>query len=159
MLLVFLVLPASLLGAGYLNEGNEFFNHSGRYDVWLLTWEWWTKFANIRTGTGPGTVYALVPRIQYLKTPMAMRHDSFIWLHNEFFQVLIEEGVVGLTAYLALYLVCLKRAFNSRYLFSAMAGFGICALANYPFHLPIHAFVGAALVMMCLTLKVVRSPR
>ncbi len=153
LLVLMVALPCLVGCVGYLNEGIEFFNHSGRFDVWALVGNWWYKFADKLSGTGVGTAYALVPWIQYQANPGAARHDSFIWLHNDWFQLLVEEGFVGLLSYLALYIVCLKRAFKSAYLFPCMIGLGVCALANYPFRLPIHAFTGMAFVMMCLSYK------
>lgn len=154
-LVALLVVPLFLFGAGYLHEGHEFVSSSGRMDLWEHLMPIWYQKADIWTGAGVAIIYSWAPLIQKAFDPRA--RNFFIWLHSDWLQLLVEEGVIGLASYLLLYFVCLKRAFKSNYLFAALVGFGVCAGANYPMRLPIHAFFGASIVVMCLSLKIVRK--
>lgn len=128
-------------GAG---TAEEFFSGNGRYELWSMALKWWSEYFHWLFGSGAGTAYILVPRAQ-----IEVGHHTqsfFIWMHNDYLQVLFEYGVLGLSLLLALTLGGLWRLRKTPHLLSVGVGYGVMALGNYPSRLAVHALLGMWLV-------------
>lgn len=140
----------SLLG-GYVLWGKELWNPSGRFLIWKEAIKWWYGHYNIWFGTGAGTTSILLPYIQR-QTNLEIG-QWFLWFHNEWAQILFEQGIVGLLSFILLGWYTVKFAAGRVYLISALAGYIICSIGNYPAHMPLHALIGMALVAMAFKYK------
>lgn len=122
--------------------GPDFTN--GRLGLWKLSLSWWLKNSDVFFGMGPGTASVLLPQVQ--KDAGYDLGNWYIFLHNDWLQVLWEQGIIGLLSVLLVYAYALWFSQKNSQVFSALVALGVCALGNYPIHLPSHAFLGAVLV-------------
>lgn len=129
----------------------DFFNSTGRFRMNDLTFNWFLKYVNPIIGVGNGTSILFIPFIQQEsgdKSPY-----SFGWLHNDFLQVLFEQGIFGFLFAFLLAAFCLFKSYKkSSYIFNAACIYILVSIFNYPAHTPVHAFIGAFLVAK-ITLK------
>lgn len=142
---------AALLVLSYAFQGERFLSSSGRLEVWLGVLEYWWAVGNPWSGFGLGSAHALIPMIQeQLGIAPGL---AFTFAHSEGVRLLFELGILGLLTY-ALAIGCaLFSVRRYRAEFAALVGFLVCSLANYPSSLPLHAFVGMALVAMAFQRK------
>lgn len=131
------------LGLGVLWLVNaEYFSLSGRWERWGLFLSLFRK--TIVTGAGPG---ALMNLSQGITDP---NHPLYHWrhAHNEYLQVLIEEGVVGLALIGWMLSDWAKKAWVMRddhtaaTLLAVLAAFLCNSLYNFPAHLWIMGSIG-----------------
>lgn len=73
--------------------GWKFLDDSGRYVIWRWAWEYFLNSKQYLFGLGSGTFQLLGPTMQKEHNHIAY----FIWMHNEFLQVLFEQGIIGLS--------------------------------------------------------------
>ena len=132
------------LCVGYAIEGASFASTNGRWEIWEMGLKYWWANANPWFGVGTGVTTVYLPYLQ--NTLGVQRGNWFMWFHNDWLQILFEQGIVGFSAVLVMFLCALKRAIHNHLIGPALLGYGVCALGNYPLHLPVHAFVGAYLV-------------
>lgn len=129
----------------------DFFNSTGRFRMYELTITWLIKYVNPILGTGNGTTVLFLPFIQ--REAGDLSPYVFGWLHNDFLQVLFEQGISGFLSALALAIYCLIKSYRENsYLFNAACIYIIVSLFNFPAHTPVHAFIGAFIVAK-ITLK------
>ncbi len=134
-----------LFGVGYYLEPAVFFSSSGRLAGWQMIVEWWWATGKIFMGLGTG-MGAIVFDQERQANP-AFSHMA-IWAHNDYLQVMFDNGLIGLGALLLVVWYAMKRSFNRPWLFASVVGYAATAFFNFPVHLPIHAFVGAALLWL-----------
>lgn len=122
----------------------DFLGSNGRFQVWEAVVRWVLEHhpsagASL-FGVGGGSGSALIPGIQqeYGISP----DISFPWLHSDWFEVDVFLGRVGFGAVALMFGYSLRAAWDRPYLFAVLAGFGACAVFNYPTHAPMHALVG-----------------
>ena len=149
------VSAALVLGGLLLKIGaHAALDPSGRYEVWKLGMEYWQTGslkdtfmgpANPWLGFGLGTTAVLLPYAQEQVGRSVL--GGYMWFHNEVLQVLFELGWLGLLSYGVLAFAAFRRALSRPYLSSALVGYGVCCLANYPIHMASHAFLGVFLIM------------
>lgn len=121
---------------------------SGRLSIWRVGLRWWWDSSNIWWGAGPGISQALLPYIQESSGQLA--GEYFLWFHNDFIQVTVEQGLVGFVGYSVLAFWAVRRSLDRPWLTASLVGYGVCALGNYMVHLPLHAFLGFTLVAVAL---------
>lgn len=142
-----LILLSSLFSVAYAVQGNVLFNPSGRFGQWKILMDWWSWSASPWFGAGAGTSVVLMPYAQKLA---GVKDGFYMWAHNDWLQILFEQGVVGFAA--AILAVCgvifLTVKKRDRTLLAALVGYAGMAVFNYPLHLPVHAAVGAWLVAL-----------
>jgi len=81
--------------ASYFWLGETFLNDSGRFNLWRLALSWWSENTlSYAFGMGAGSFYHLGALI--MKQAGMNTQYVFIWVHNEWVQILFEQGVVGL---------------------------------------------------------------
>lgn len=127
----------------------EFFNSSGRVYVWKLVGGYFLKFVNPIVGMGQGAAFYTVPALQ--KSVYHQTNDSFFaWLHNEWLQVLVEQGAVGFALAVTAFSACIYYAWKSKasWLFTSLATLGLVACVNYPARALVPAFISFALIVM-----------
>lgn len=121
---------------------DSFLNSSGRWQNWIHIMKWWWDNSNHWLGTGFGTSLVLLP---YAQTQMNwVNGDFYLWMHNDWLQILFELGFVGLLFTLMAWFTLARKSFRSPHLFASFMGFSALACFNYPLRLPIH--------VTCLTL-------
>jgi len=154
---------AIMLGIGFWMKGVDFLSSDGRTYMWKLALCHWND-AKILTqlfGFGNGSMQTLFPQWQSIEYSMhaipghgANNYDYFFWIHSDWLQVLIEQGILGLVSWIILFIcVCQKASKISGRLFASVIGFGATALFNFPVHLTAHAVVGAAIAAMAFKEK------
>lgn len=141
---------ASLLGAGYCCMGTKFGDNNGRFEIWRATLSWWMQHANHWTGAGLGSYFIIGPGIQ-----IAILHQNtahLLWMHNDWLQVLFEQGAIGLALAITVFGRALARSIkrDRPWLTSSLSAFGVTMLGNFPMHVPVMGFLGSFLLVFAL---------
>ena len=159
-----------IVSIGIAMQGRELTNDSGRLGPWkiFMTWwwdgppenwrstdavlpdgwhnimEWRVEHSPVLLGTGTGTFQWIGPAIQNT------RDNIFIWMHNEYLQVLFEQGSVGLILMLWLILACLWRARNRPWLFATVMGACGACLTQFPLRYPVSQIFILLVIRACI---------
>lgn len=145
----FVGVPA-LIALGWATHGDKpFFNSSGRVEMWSFFLKLWAvNWKNMPFGTGFGTFGIFSINLQ--KAFGVHSNSWWIWLHNDWLQMLFEAGAVGLLLMVALYMAVgvglwrrgLRAELDSWVLFAAGMG------SNYFLHIgPCCAYAAWILVL------------
>lgn len=130
---------------GYLINPSQFLSSTGRYWIWkeVLSLSWNGTFWFGR-GTG-----ALSQYFEQLRVTNPL-YKTIIWAHNDFLQVLYDNGIVGLISLLIACAFTVRQAFQrwSAMVFMALMGYLATMFFNFPVHVPVHAMVGVMLVWL-----------
>lgn len=129
-----------LVGGGLYINGATLYTSHDRTDQWKLLMSWWWDNANHWLGTGSGTFQWLGPAIQNKE------RDLFVWMHNDYLQVLFEQGLIGLFLMGCMFVVCIKKAWNRPWLLSAMGGSAFAMVTQFPLRFPLSALFILALI-------------
>lgn len=124
---------------------------SGRFAIWRMYIEWWATFTNEHWtayvfGTGLGTTRVLLPLAQVAAGADVEKGPWFFWLHNDWLQLQIELGIVGMSFVMAFAFETFRRAWRSPSLLGAATAFAVSMLPNFSIHWPVLAFTGALLL-------------
>jgi hypothetical protein len=122
------VLSVIVLIAGKLHEGSELLNPNGRLEIWKQAMHWWSQYANHWIGTGTGSYLWIGPSTQ-VDSKMTV---LWLWLHNEYLQILFEQGYVGLFLSLAVWFMALYRSRKTPWLFATFAGASVAMCTQFP---------------------------
>ncbi len=125
--------------------GMKFAANFGRFGNWKTMMGFWKDHINHIIGAGPGTYWVYSQAIQAHK----VGDGVFTWMHNDYLQVLFEQGYIGLVSILFLYGVMLYKSFKGPVLFSMVIGYGLIACTMYPLHLFYFQLIGVALIYHC----------
>lgn len=98
---------------------------------WKAIMEWRLEHSPLIFGTGTGTFQWIGPTIQNVQD------NIFIWMHNEYLQVLFEQGLVGLSLMLWLVGVCLWRVRREPILLATSFGLLASMLTQFPLRYPV----------------------
>jgi hypothetical protein len=134
----------SVIALGYFLDP-AFLSSSGRFQGWSMITKWWWESGHILTGWGTGAG-AVIFNEQRQANP-AFKHMA-IWAHNDFLQVLFDNGVAGLLAMLAVMLAAMIHSYARPWLFKSIIAYAATMFFNFPLHVPIHASVGACLLWL-----------
>lgn len=122
--------------------GKDFWDQNGRFEIWRMGWDWFRAHTPIALGAGFSSSQIMLPIEQVLTNHY--HGEYFLWLHNDWLQLAIEGGYVGMACvFLALFRL-VRVSFRYPSLFAGLMGFCALALFNYPLRMPIHS--------MCLLL-------
>ena len=140
-----LTLMLLLAGLAFMKE--DFFNDNGRFQIWRISLEYFfdpEKGVNQFFGTGSGSFFMLGPTIQlnFGYSPKLV----FLFMHNDFLQILFEQGYIGLFLVLAVGVCALRKAFDRPWLFAALCTYGAILATQYPLRYLASAFIGALLL-------------
>lgn len=129
--------------------GKDFADSSGRMsEAWPWAWDFWTHGVDKFWGTGTGTLWIIADHIG------AMHHrfgkPIFTTMHNDWFQVLFEQGLVGLTLAVIVFFQALWRSWDRPWLFSTIMGFGCLSCAQMFVHLALPSYIMGVLTLEAL---------
>lgn len=133
---------------GYMLNPDIFWDSSGRYSTWeLFTTTWWKEMPVI-TGSGTGTFTGWGPHIQ--EALLGMKGGFMVYVHNDWLQILLEQGFVGLVLVVATYGVAVWRSVRHPFMLAALISMGAGALVNWPLHHAISASMVAVIMAAAL---------
>lgn len=134
-------------------EGKRLFDSAHRFDAYKLFFTAWKQNSSWLIGSGPGTFQSLAPVVQIRNNFMVdvdERHSSYFWLwaHSDWFQCLLENGIIGLTLCVTLFAVVLYRLYKKQdaQMFSLACGLGAAAIFDFPVRYFSMAFITAWVV-------------
>lgn len=139
----------TFVGYPKLGDGN------GRFPVWRLAMDWWMAQApSVKLfGAGLGSTPVLVPLLQVDKLSQLMPQGGylgadlfFMYLHNDWLQILFETGIVGGVLALTLYGGALYRTNGSREWRAMLVAYGAAMITGFPLHSPLLAYLGILLL-------------
>lgn len=138
-----LVSAVLALGAGLFFEGfDRLFDPTGRIDYWIEAFWWWTKYANQWIGTGLGSFAWFGPLIYHSHG----RYELWTYMHNEWLQILFEQGIVGLAAIVYFFGSMLYWTRKNRWLFTSLIVYAAAGMTQMPLRNFVTALWGALLV-------------
>ncbi len=124
----------------YMNtNATNFFTSPDRVSQWVRFFDFLVENKALVFGTGTGTFQWLGPMVQ------GGTENLFTWAHNEFLQILFEQGAVILIFSLVLIFLCLFQSLKLDWLFAVNMAFLMTMLTQFP----LRFFVGQ---VMALTL-------
>lgn len=126
-----------VIGVGWYVAGN--FTSSGRIEAWQYFMEHWFKFFNHYWGTGLGTFQWIGPLMQMKEELLFQDQTSryFLWMHNDYLQILFEGGIIGLGLFLWVCVDCIRMSRNNTRLLICV----VAALASMLTYYPLHWFL------------------
>ncbi len=135
-LFCWLALPALCLMPFLLN-----LDDSGRFSKWMMALHHYldASFLTWVFGYGTGTMKILLP---------VWENSSWMFLHNDWLQILLEQGLVGFGLSLMAFVTALDGAKKNTTVLSAVVGYGVLMCLNPMLHFPIHAAFGALIFFL-----------
>lgn len=143
LFVLFLIYGVTAYQMFFTNSG--FFSSNGRFAVWKDMLKWWYEHVDMWIGLGTGSFEWAAPLIQ--NQPKAI----FIWMHNEYLQILFEQGITGLLLSLCLIVFCLFKSFKRPWLFSTIIGLLVCFCTQFPLRFFITQVFIVLLIRITLT--------
>lgn len=136
----------------------SFLNDNGRFSIWENAMKYWWQHHNIWLGAGPGKFYVEGPMNQILsqvapgqniadaiKANPAIGNSLFTFMHNEYLQVLYEQGIIGLILFLSVGIVAFYKS-NKKPHKVALIVLGFTMLTQFP----LRYFLSSFLVLVLL---------
>lgn len=130
------------LFVGLFREKDQLLNTNDRADHWKAIMEWWwshpTKppfaieyykaddWMKKIIGTGSGTFEWFGPIIERRAS------NAYNFLHNEYLQILFEQGFVGIIIFMILLILVLKKSFKTPWLFGTICAISVSMLTQFP---------------------------
>jgi hypothetical protein len=146
------VLMIILSVAAYVTFGTHLVDDSDRFKMWSIAMQWWDVNANAWFGTGVGSYFLLGPHIQTLNH----YREGFwwIWLHNDWLQLVFEQGIVGLASFVIVLISVVRACFKSKqyWVLSAALAYAFTSLGNYPARLMVHGLIGIFICVLAFKL-------
>lgn len=115
-----------IVSSGAITQGEKFLSSSGRFWHWKMFMQWWWDNANIWIGAGSGSFNWLGPAIQ------GPSKEAFLYMHNEYLQVLFEQGIIGFILLMALWLTSMWKVRKSAWLFGTFCAASVSMLTQFP---------------------------
>lgn len=129
--------------------------NNGRFHLWSITFKnWWAQELSTKLfGYGLSTTRVITPMVQAATGADMSKGPWFFWLHNDWLQLTLEQGIVGLVCFLmaGIYLVWRTYRTHNHSTFLALLAYGACMVTNFPMHWPTHVFLGFILVRLSFT--------
>lgn len=149
VLVVGLVLGLGGMVVVGLMANELFFSDSYRFWFYRIVWEWWFENANRWTGQGLGSFTMWGPFIQQLHE---FPQRKMFWMHSDWQQVVFELGILGGVLCLGVAAQAARNCWLRKdlVLLSSLAGLAGSMVFNYPWRLPMFAFLGTMLLVMAL---------
>lgn len=136
---------------GFLALGaQKFFDSNGRFDLWRRSMIYWMDQINPWIGSGPGSYFLYGPKIQMLQgnTPDKL----FVWMHNDWLQVLFEYGIIGFVLISILFVKMVRAAHDKKepWLVASILTYGFVATTQMPLRYFLMSLLGACLLRLSL---------
>lgn len=150
---------AFIFGTARYAVGKELLNDSDRFMIWKFMFDRWRNPGNIFTGTGLGTYHVIGINLQNFLDPDTgkMIHQvagqmHWVTLHNDFFQMLFECGVIGLFLLTLTYCVALFKSFREKEfgITISVILYGLYMFLDPALHNPVPVLFGAWLFTYAL---------
>lgn len=135
------------LSLAYLTQGEKLLSTSGRWWHWKMFMDFWFDNANIWIGAGSGSFQWLGPAIQ------GPTKEAFLFMHNEYLQVLFEQGIIGFSLLMALWLISMWKVRKSAWLFGTFCAASVSMLTQFPLRFFVSQVFIALLIHEAHTLK------
>lgn len=132
------ILAACMIPLGQRLLGTEFWDQNKRFEIWKMGWDWFWLHGSPSVGMGYSTTQVLLPIEQMITGHF--NGDYFLWFHNDWLQLAIEGGYIGMACVFLSLFRLLWAGKNFPTLFASLAGFITLGLFNYPLRMPIHCF-------------------
>jgi hypothetical protein len=132
-------------GVGYFMQGAQLWNNNSRFNMWSWYYEFWNRqdlFTHL-FGLGLGSSRAFMPLAEI---EHGMVGGWYFWLHNDWLQILFEQGAIGFAALLLAVGTLLYKARNVPCTVAFLFAFGATMLVNFPLHWPVHALLLACVL-------------
>lgn len=136
-----ILLPA-FVAVAWTQTHSIWFDGMERLEAWKFFLKFWaTDWGNIFVGTGGGTFMWVSVLLRKANTGV------FLHMHNDWLQILFEQGAVGLALALYLFGLSIRRARKDKQLLSAILASGVFGF----FYHPLRFFPSAFLVCLVFT--------
>ncbi len=142
-----------IMGTGiYLLGNHEFWNSNGRTYIWKKTFDYWWKQGNHYFGLGPGSFALYGPGISLQNRQPNTIQTVFIWMHNEYLQVLFELGIIGLVLFLLLHIQMLYMSYKTKlsWLFISVITFSFIELTQMNYRHAPTSLIGVLILVLVL---------
>ncbi len=104
---------------------------NARAEGWKHYIGWWWDNANHYFGTGIGTFQGMGPLIP----EVPKTGEIFLYMHNDYLQMLFEGGFIGLGLFILAAVYLLHRTWKNSILIYSVIGFLVCMLSYSPLHI------------------------
>lgn len=139
------VLPA-IAAVAYWSEGNLVLKGGGRIPEWERFYNWWSESAEWLIGTGTGSFLWLGPTIELNEG----QKEYMIFMHNDYLQIIFEQGLIGFGLCMCLGADLVKRALKTPWLFSTVITIAAVSLTYYPLRWSVSSFYMMLIARICL---------
>lgn len=116
-----------------------------RFSEYAFFWHAFREHWSLWWGMGPGKFFIYGPLLESLS---GRRDDIWFYLHSDWFQILIENGIIGAALWFWVWVDVLRKNFREdRVLFQATVGMSVLMVSYFP----LHASASALVVILCLS--------
>jgi hypothetical protein len=123
---------AAMVTASHFYLKDELLNSNGRYSIWKMAFNFFWNETHHLIGAGIGTFFMWGPEIQMHEVG-ADKNSLFVWMHNDWLQVLFEMGFIGLAGLIILYSCLLFYSWKKKNaLFPMICTYGFIGLTQMP---------------------------
>jgi hypothetical protein len=143
---VLFAVPALLGAMGYFFLREELFNSNGRFWIWKVVFDYWDKLPKIyqTIGTGTGSFFIYGPTLMHQVDPTT--NQSFFWMHNDWLQVLFENGMIGLALLIGIFIKLLCNTEENPKVFAMVCTYGFIGLTQMPLRQFLFQVLGVCLI-------------
>lgn len=141
---IFILTAAIPAALGFYLQGHNLIHDNGRIVRWKQILGWWVDSGRYLFGHGTGTGQVIFP----LQGITESATTKIFWAHNDYLQVIFENGVAGILALLTMGGFLLWHSRHRGWLFMSIAGYMVCMFFNSPMRYAPHAFIGACLIYL-----------
>lgn len=129
---ILVIIPLLMWGVGHFFLQGELFNSNGRFYVWRIAYEYWSKLPGFYRafGTGAGSFFVYGPVL--MKSAEPTTSMVFFWMHNDWLQVLFENGWTGLSLVFLVFLKLMCGTEEDPKAFAMLCTFGFIGLTQMP---------------------------
>lgn len=125
--------PLFVAALGVYSQGfNNFKADSGRLYIWPLAMNYWKEHLDKIIGAGAGSFFIYGPTIELTLHGFGYNQPVYVWMHNEWLQVLFEFGIIGLLLSLAFYFFSLKKSYDRPLGFNTLLIYGATSFFQMP---------------------------
>lgn len=155
-----LLISVLLFSVGHFIDKDNFFNDSHRFNIYKIQFDFFNEdkqclpecydMPNRVFGYGQGCypVWSIIAQLKHsLLIKRGERGELVVFLHNDWLQMLLENGYIGIFLSLLLYIMLSYMSFGNKLTFSLLQTYAAFMVFHYPAHYPVHAIFGVWLIM------------